>query len=54
MKDEFKKSNLKYYSTILYQMDFLAWGCAVGKKKIKNKIRRYSRRKLNQNLRREY
>ena len=32
MKDDFKKSNLKYYSTILYQTDFLAWGVRRRKK----------------------
>lgn len=49
-RNSFKKANCKMYSTVLWQSDFLAWGNAKGKNKIKKSLRRYGRRKLNQIL----
>lgn len=49
-RNEFKRVNFQRYSDFLYKTDYLAWGNARGKNKIKKSLRRYSRRKLNQNL----
>lgn len=50
IRNEFKRTNFCQYSSVLWKTDFLTWGNARGKNKVKKSLRRYSRRKLKQEL----
>lgn len=53
-KDKLQRANINEYNTVMFYEFYREWGNAKGKRKVKKQLRRFGRRKLNQNKKVQY